>query len=155
MVELVDEAERRRRNRVRCSSDRPPQSSPPISTAPPSGRSSSPATCSSVDLPAPDGPTSATISPGRSDEIDAVQHRELDAALAGRRWRTLRAIRAPVGRANPRTRFAARSFVAQPLDRIEPGGAPGRVERREERQRQRHHHDGGDLARVDAAPGCG
>src|SRR5260370_1438198 len=35
-------------------------------TAPPSGRSNRPATCSIVDLPAPDGPTSATISPGAS-----------------------------------------------------------------------------------------
>src|SRR5437667_223293 len=31
-----------------------------------SGRSSRPATCSIVDLPAPEGPTSATISPGAS-----------------------------------------------------------------------------------------
>src|SRR3546814_3259454 len=39
--------------------------SPPMRTSPPSGRSSRPATCSSVDLPDPDGPTSATI---RSEE---------------------------------------------------------------------------------------
>src|SRR6185369_14019414 len=45
MMKLIDKAER---------------------TAPPPGRSNRPATCSIVDLPAPDGPTSATISPGAS-----------------------------------------------------------------------------------------
>ena len=37
---------------------------PATSTSPASGRSSSPAMWRSVDLPAPDGATSATISPG-------------------------------------------------------------------------------------------
>src|ERR1700687_670093 len=43
---------------------------------------------------------------------------------------------------------SAASFVAQPLDRIEPCGAPRRVERRKEREQERHQHDRGDLALV-------
>ena len=68
MVELIDEADRSRggcavRSRVGHACRNRGR---PSSTSPPSGRSSSPATWSSVDLPAPDGPTSATISPGLS-----------------------------------------------------------------------------------------
>ena len=127
MMELIDEAELPS-GAARCAARRTcaPQSRPPISTSPPSGRSSSPATCSSVDLPAPDGPTSATISPGRSASVDAAQHRQLDAAPGGRCARR-RAARAPRRR---------RSLIAQRLDRIEPRRAPGRVERRQERQRR-------------------
>ena len=51
-----------RRIEVRSSSDSRPQARPSRMTSPASGRSSSPARCSSVDLPAPDGATSATIS---------------------------------------------------------------------------------------------
>ena len=64
MVELVDEADRSRGGSpcARASASAP-ASRPSTSTLPPSGRSSRPARCSSVDLPAPDGATSATISP--------------------------------------------------------------------------------------------
>ena len=41
-------------------------SCPSSRTAPPVGTSSSPAMCSSVDFPAPDGATSATTSPAAS-----------------------------------------------------------------------------------------
>ena len=47
------------------------------------GVSSVPRTCSSVDLPTPDAPTTDAISPGVQVEIQAAQH--LDAA--GRRAR--------------------------------------------------------------------
>ena len=45
-----------------------PQARPLRKTSPASGRSRSPAVCSSVDLPAPDGATSATISPAASEK---------------------------------------------------------------------------------------
>ncbi len=44
------------------------------STSPASGRSSSPARCSSVDLPAPEGAISATDWPGQSARLGAAQH---------------------------------------------------------------------------------
>jgi len=53
-----------RRTRVRSVSVRLEQSRPLTSTRPPSAVSSRPAMWSSVDLPAPDGPTSATAWPG-------------------------------------------------------------------------------------------
>ena len=46
-----------------CRSDRRTTSTPSSSTSPTVGRSSVPITCSSVDLPEPDGPTIATSSP--------------------------------------------------------------------------------------------
>ena len=70
-----------RRIAVRSSSDSRPQARPPRMTSPASGRSSRPAVCSSVDLPAPDGATSATISPRLQREIGAVQDGQLARAL--------------------------------------------------------------------------
>ncbi len=52
------------RNAASWAPERPASDRPPTSTAPASGRSSAPSRCSSVDLPDPDGPTIATISPG-------------------------------------------------------------------------------------------
>src|SRR3546814_1800563 len=40
-------------------------------------------------------------------------------------------------------------LIAERLDRIEPRGPPGGIERRQEGQRQGDHHDEGDLERVD------
>ena len=54
-----------RRIAVRASSDRVPAACPATKTSPASGFSSSPARCSSGDLPVPEGATSATISPAR------------------------------------------------------------------------------------------
>ena len=45
----------------------PATSTPSIRTTPPVGRSSVPITCSSVDLPEPEGPTIATSSPRRTE----------------------------------------------------------------------------------------
>jgi hypothetical protein len=52
-----------RRIVVRASSESEPAALPAMKTSPPSGFSSKPAKCSSVDLPVPEGATSATISP--------------------------------------------------------------------------------------------
>src|SRR5688572_17943628 len=84
--------------------------------------------CSRVDLPEPDGPTSATISPGRT-------------------WRSARLITSrkplPAWRKRCWTFFnsSAGLLIAQRLDRIEPGRAPGRIERRQQGQYQRHDDD--------------
>ena len=64
--------------------------------SPPLGRSSVPITCSSVDLPEPDGPTTATASPAPHAQRDAAQR--LDAAgigLATRRAAASTALIAP------------------------------------------------------------
>ena len=55
---------RSRRRRVRSSSSRPARSRPSMARRPAVGRSIAPHRCSSVDLPQPDGPISATKSPG-------------------------------------------------------------------------------------------
>ena len=54
---------------------------PKSTSCPASGRSSSPIRWSSVLLPTPEGPTTASISPPATVEVDPAQH--LDAALAG------------------------------------------------------------------------
>ena len=53
-----------RRSPVRAVSFRGPVSVPLMTILPASAFSSSPAMCRRVDLPEPEGPTSATISPG-------------------------------------------------------------------------------------------
>ena len=80
MVELVDEAERSRRRRVRPSSSSSAASSPAIRIEPSNPPSSKPTAWSRVDLPEPEGPSRATISPGAT-EIDAAQHLDGDAGL--------------------------------------------------------------------------
>ena len=76
MVELVDEAERvaaQRGAAVVVERRAPPAPSMRIDPSnPPSSR---PTACSMVDLPEPDGPSSATISPALHDaQVDAAQH---------------------------------------------------------------------------------
>src|SRR5689334_11112982 len=101
-----------------------PQSRPSMRTAPSSGRSSRPATCSNVDLPAPDGPTRATLSPLASrSEIRRSTSRLSPACL------------------NVRTTdlsSSTGSLIAERFDGIEPRRAPGRIERRQERQAEGH-----------------
>ena len=107
--------------------------------------------CSSVDLPAPDGATSATDSPGKiarsapfrtvsvpsPSPVVAFDHvQEQDRA-------SLLLLPRHLARASTMV-----SFVAQRLDRIEARRAPGRIERRQEGQHQRHHDDRDGLARV-------
>ena len=94
------------------------------------------------------GPDQCHDLAGPQDQVDPVQHDELDSGLL-EDAPDRRAARAPVPRAS------ASSFVAQRLDRIEPCRTPGRVECGEERQGQRHDDDGRDLARFRAVPGCG
>ena len=108
---------------------------------PPSAARAGPAMCSSVDLPAPDGPTSATISPGST-----VKSRR----RAARRARAPACLEAAGDDRAARARDAPLpSLIAQRLDRIEPRGPPGRIERRQERQHQRHQRRPARPRRVD------
>ena len=81
MVELVDEAERvAAQHRCGRAASSFAASSPAIRIEPSNPPSSRPTACSSVDLPEPDGPSSATISPGATVEVDAAQ--DVDRRLA-------------------------------------------------------------------------
>ena len=62
-----------RRRRARASSSSGPRSRPATSTRPDVARSSPPATIIRLDLPAPEGPTTAAISPAGDIERDAAQ----------------------------------------------------------------------------------
>src|SRR3546814_4521043 len=134
----------RRRSAVRCASERPRQAWPSISTSPSSGRSRRPAMCSSVDLPAPEGPTRATISPPATlKEAPDSTSRRLRACLNTRR--TPRSSR-PWPLRLPtllRSLLTAPLLITEGLHRIEPRGAPGGVERRQEGEDEGEaHHDG-------------
>ena len=66
---------------VRPSSSSSAASRPAMRIEPSNPPSSRPTACSRVDLPEPDGPSSATISPGCDVEVDAAQHLDGDVAL--------------------------------------------------------------------------
>ena len=113
-----------RRIAVRSSSDSRPQARPPRMTSPASGRSSSPAVCSSVDLPAPDGATSATDLARPQREVGAVRMVSFAAP-----W-TIVPLDAQFDRSSL-IGAASASLVPQRFDRIEPRGAPRRKQRGE------------------------
>src|SRR5579872_6660900 len=110
-------------------------------TAPASGRSKRPATCRRVDFPAPDGPTSATISPlARFSETPRSTSRLWPACLKVR---------------TTPSSASADSLITERLDRIEPRRAPGGIERREERQAEGQGHHADDVGRVDLRGNAG
>src|SRR3546814_18941026 len=74
----------------------------------------------------PDGPTSATISPGRTDRVMPRSTSSRSPA-----WTEVR-----LTSARPSTGVA--SLIVERLDRIEPRRPPGRIERGPARKRQRH-----------------
>src|SRR5262245_6513276 len=130
-----------RRMRVRDRSSSVLQFRPAMNTSPAVGASSSPAMWSSDDLPAPEGPTRATISPGRTDRLTCLKMSSLippcAKALATSRSSRTVSIGGFIG-----------SLVTQRFHRIELGGAAGGIERREEGQRQRHHGDEDGLVEI-------
>jgi hypothetical protein len=69
MVELIDEADAEPPDAGAGDIGSAVQLRPATNTLPAVGASSSPAICSSDDLPAPDGPTSAVTSPGRMAKL--------------------------------------------------------------------------------------
>ena len=123
-----------RRMRVRAASSSAVQFCPAMKTSPAVGASSRPAICSSDDLPAPEGPTRATISPGSTVRLASTEDIEppLALAVAARRHGAVRA---------PASAPAVRHSYLKRLDRIEPRGAPGGIERGDEGEHQRHEDD--------------
>src|ERR1700733_1907269 len=125
---------------VRLSSLMVEVAAPPILTSPASGRSKRPARCRSVDLPAPDGAISATDWPGKSSSDAPFR---TSTVVSARPYR-----RSTASRLSAATR--AWSFIAQRLDRIEPGCAPGRIDRGRQRQDQGYGDDGENVGHFDA-----
>ena len=87
---------------------------------------------------------------GRCDQRHRLTRRELE---RGAVQNFDRRVAAPVSTLHAVERSAATrawSFIAQRLDRIELGRAPGRIDRRRERQDQRNRDDGENVRRFDA-----
>ena len=78
-------------------------------TSPALGRSRRPAICSRVNLPEPDGPVSATISPGSSENETP--------------FRTSSEV-PPCSKVRRTSRSTRTSLIPQRLDRIEPRRPP-------------------------------
>src|SRR3954471_9811815 len=101
---------------------------------PPNPPSSRPTAWSKVDLPEPEGPSNATISPGAIDRF-----------TPRRTW----IVSPPCSKLRVRPVVArTASLIAKHLDRIGAGGARCRIERREEGQQQGDRHDHRDLDRI-------
>src|SRR5690606_24010890 len=120
---------------VRPRSLRCAVATPVISTSPAWGRSSRPQMWSSVDLPAPDGATMATSSP-------PLTVRSADSST--RTW----ASPSPKCRWTP-VSLRCGSLIAERLDRIVLGGAPGWVDRCQNGEPQGQDDDRRHLARID------
>src|SRR6185437_15237097 len=76
----------RRRHKASASSSRAPRSAPATRTTPLVARSRPPTTIIMVDLPAPDGPTTPTLSPGATSSETPRSTLTSPAALASLRW---------------------------------------------------------------------
>src|SRR5580693_2392745 len=125
---------------VRLSSLIVEVAAPPILTSPASGRSNRPARCRSVDFPAPDGAMSATDWPDDSSRLAPFR---TSTVVSPRPYR-----RSTDSRVSAATR--ATSFITQRLDRIELGRAPGRIDRRRERQDERNRDDRENICHFDS-----
>src|SRR6185503_17422350 len=75
-----------RRRRARASSSSGPRSRPTTSTLPDVARSRPPATIIRLDLPAPEGPTTAVISPEAISSVMPRRILTMPASLAMSRW---------------------------------------------------------------------
>src|SRR5262249_15296184 len=110
--------------------------------------------CKSVDLPAPEGATSATDWPGQM-----ASSAPLRMSCVTSTWRWCRSISArtsiggsPSPRATPVSDLDSAlivSLIAQRLDRIEARRAPGRIKRRQQRQHERHYQYRRGLAGIE------
>src|SRR5262245_5417829 len=123
------------RNSARRSGPREKTSSPRNESVPPSGLSSPPRMWSSVDLPTPDSPITATASRSPSSRLQPA------------RTRTPRRPASRYVRARPDARRTG-SLIADRLDGIEPRGAERRIERRGERDEDRHGRHDDQVGRV-------
>src|SRR5450631_3584968 len=119
----------RLRTRPRCASLRLAIAAPWMRTSPKDGASRPPSRCSSVLLPDPHAPTTATRSPARTQKSMP--------SSSGTSSVPLRYVLV-----SPRhSRTGTSSFIAQRLGRIDFGRVPARVDRREQRERQRDHRN--------------
>src|SRR5262245_59352300 len=125
-----------RRTRVRSLSVRREQSRPLTSTRPPSAVSKRPAMCSSVDLPAPDGPTSATAWPGWRSMLAP-----LSTWISRSPWRKTRRTSRSCSTERVWAVSCTGLLVAEGFHGIEPGSAPGWIEGGQHRQHQSHQDD--------------
>src|SRR4029079_18960177 len=128
----------RLRTLPRSASDNCANGAPWTSTSPPVGASSPPSRCKSVLLPEPDAPTIARRSPGATD-------RSMPSSTGTSSGPLREVLRRPrhsstAGRPSP-----AASLIAQRLRGIDLGGAPARIQRREQRQQQRNRGDQHDI----------
>src|SRR5262245_32525558 len=121
-----------RRRRASPASDRAKTSSPANSTRPLVGRSSVPSRCSSVDLPTPDAPITATLSPGSTVSDTPRRTRTTSGPIRYSRSSSSATRRGSVERG---------SLIAKHLDRVELGRAPSGRERGEKRDDQRGADD--------------
>src|SRR5205085_7371551 len=129
-----------RRMRVRPSLSSFDASSPAIRIEPSKPPSRRPTAWSKVDLPEPEGPSKATISPGAMSR--SIPRRT---SMVTSPWRKLRF--------KPRTASAGpvtESLIAEHLDRIGAGSLPRRVEGGEQAEQEGHDHHRGDLERIGA-----
>src|SRR5579859_2343167 len=111
---------------------------PAMPTLPRVGRSRPPRSCNSVVLPEPDAPTIATRSP-------AVTRMEAPRSTWSRTPPWMKSFARSFPSSTTGVEFAMGevfpSIIAQGFRRQEPGGAPGRVKRREARQHEGHPAD--------------
>src|SRR5258706_6441934 len=109
------------------------KSRPPKRTSPAVGRSSPPRMCRSVDLPAPETPSTASDSPGRSLRFTRASP-SIVSSPSTKRFTT------PV---------ASSSLIAERLRGIQARRLPRRQERRADREHHRDHGDERELHRLD------
>src|SRR5690606_39826826 len=95
--------------------------------------SSSPTACNMVDLPDPDGPSSATISPSPTFRSTP---------------RSTSMVTPPCVKLRVSPVTFRTSFITQHLHGIGIGGLERRVKRREETEDERHQADDGDFHRI-------
>src|SRR5512134_335147 len=119
----------RLRTRPRSASDSVWNGRPSTMTCPPEGASSPPSRCSNVLLPDPEAPTIAMRSPCSTSRSTPIS----TGTSSGPPEYVLRKPR--------QASTGTRSFIAQRRRRIDACGFPRRVDRREERERQRDRGD--------------
>src|SRR6266542_4929121 len=123
----------RLRSRPCSESRKRANGTPRMKTSPPVGASSPPNRCSSVLLPDPDAPTTASRSPGTTARSTPSSTGTSSGPL---RYVFLRPRHSSTG---------AVLFIPQRLRGIDPCGTPARVERSQERQRKRDRSDKQDI----------
>ena len=136
------------RSLVSVRSSTSPTSRPSMHTVPAEARSSRPKSCRRVLLPEPDGPTTATRSPGRivSDTSRNASMRADPSPYHRLTW--LRSSRTPRPDRWRRASGAARSRISQDLHRVNTGGDARRHEACRDAHQRRDHKEGDEERRI-------